>query len=108
MTPYHGTAKVKFMELPHEYTNPPAALPEFSYLSTFTENNVRTDRYTSYENTITVPTGTYAGTYTPAPFSFDSVTTGLKLDQEKLDFKSFKFTGNPLNKMWPFALDGIM
>ena len=39
---------------------------------------------------------------------FRRAKTGLKLDQEKIDIKSFKFDGNPLNKMWPFALDGIL
>jgi hypothetical protein len=107
-TPYLATTRVKCVELPHEYANTPAALPEPAYLFIFTEVGVRTDRYTSYENTITVPSGPYAGTYTPAPFSFDTVKTGLKLDQEQLSLKSFKFIGNPLNKMWPFALDGLL
>jgi hypothetical protein len=108
ITPYLGTTKIKFIELPHEYSILPAALPEPAYLFIFTEVGIQTNRFTSYENTITVPSGTYAGTYTPAPFSFDTVKVGLRLDQERLDFKSFKFTGNPLNKMWPFALDGIL
>jgi len=107
-TPYLATTRIKFIELPHEYATPPAALPEPVYLFIFTEVGVRTDRYTSYENSIVISSGTYTGTYTPGPFSFETVKVGLKLDQEKLDFKSFKFTGNPLNKMWPFALDGIL
>jgi len=108
ITPYLAAAKIKFIELPHEYAVLPASLPEPAYLFIFTEAGVRTDLFTSYENSIIVPSGNYAGTYTPAPFSFDTVKLGLKLDQEKLDFKSFKFTGSPLNKMWPFALDGIL
>ena len=138
ITPYLATTRLKFIELVHEYTSdylssillaetgdtlitegsdtlitepsssPPPALPQPAYLFIFTEVGVQTSRFTSYENTITVPSGTYAGTYTPAPFSFDKVKVGLKLDQEKLDIKSFKFAGNPLNKMWPFALDGIL
>jgi hypothetical protein len=107
-TPYLATTKIKFVELPHEYANPPAALPEPAYLFIFTEVGVRTDRFTSYENTIQISTGTYAGTYVPAPFSFDTLKTGLKLDQEQLSLKSFKFLGNPLNKMWPFSLDGLL
>jgi hypothetical protein len=108
-TPYLVTTRLKFIELPHEYgPNPPAALPEPAYLFIFVEAGIRTDRYTSYENTITIPGGTYQGTYVPAPFSFDTVKVGLKLDEEKLEFKSFKFLGNPLNKMWPFALDAIL
>jgi hypothetical protein len=109
ITPYLATTRLKFMELSHEYgPTPPAPLQESAYLFIFTEVGIRTDRYTSYENTIVVPGGVYAGTYVPAPFSFDKLKVGLKLDQEKLDFKSFKFTGNPLNKMWPFGLDGIL
>jgi len=107
-TPYLATAKIKFVELPHEYAALPTPLTEPAYLFIFTEVGIRTDLYTSYENSITVPSGTYAGTYTPGPFSFDAVKVGLKLDKEKLDFKSFKFTGSPLNKMWPFALDGLL
>jgi len=108
ITPYLASTRIKFIELPHEYANPPAALQEPAYLFIFTESNVVTSRYTSYENTIVMPSGTYANTYVPAPFSFENVTTRLKLDQEKLDFKSFPFTGNPLGKLWPFALDGIL
>jgi hypothetical protein len=138
ITPYLSTTRLKFMELPHEYSTDylsstllaetgdtliseagdtfiteltsvaPPALPQPAYLFIFTELGIRTDRFTSYENTITIVGGTYAGTYTPAPFSFDKVKTGIKLDQESMDIKSFKFAGNPLNKMWPFALDGIL
>jgi hypothetical protein len=54
-TPYLATTKIKFVELPHEYANPPAALPEPAYLFIFTEVGVRTDRFTSYENTIRFP-----------------------------------------------------
>jgi len=138
-TPYLATTRLRFVELPHEYSSDylanvliteagtdtliseagdifitevvsgaPPALPQPAYLFIFNEVGIRIDRFTSYENTITVPSGTYAGTYTPAPFSFDKLKTGLKLDQEKLEIKSFKFTGNPLNRMWPFALDGIL
>jgi len=107
-TPYLATTRIKFIELPHEYATPPTALPEPVYLFIFTEVGVRTDLFTSYENSIVISSGAYTGTYTPAPFSFETVKVGLKLDQEKLQFKSFKFTGNPLNKMWPFALDGIL
>ena len=107
-TPYLATTRIKFQELPHEYQNTPAALPEPAYLFIFTEVGVRTDRYTSYENTITIPSGIYQGTYVPAPFSFDTLTVGLRMDEEKLELKSFKFNGNPLNKMWPFGLDGIL
>jgi len=108
ITPYLASATIKFVELPHEYAAPPAALPEPAYLFVFTEVGVRTDRFTSYENTIVVPSGDWAGTYAPAPFSFQTLKTGLKLDQVKLDFKSFPFIGNPLNKLWPFALDGLL
>ena len=67
------------------------------------------DYYTSYENTVTVYfRNLLLGAYTPAPFSFDTVKVGLKLDQAKIEIKSFKFNGNPLNRMWPFALDGIL
>ena len=112
-TPYLATTRIKFQEVPMEYPNnivpvPPPPLPEPAYLFIFVENGIRTDRFTSYENTITITTGAYAGSYVPAPFSFDTVKVGLKLDQEKLDLKSFKFDGNPLNKMWPFALDGVL
>jgi hypothetical protein len=108
-TPYLATTRLKFMELAHEYANPPAPLKEPAYLFIFTEADVRTDLYTSYENTIQIAdTGAYRGVYVPAPFSFDTVKTGLKLDEEKLEFKSFKFQGNPLNKMWPFALDAVL
>jgi hypothetical protein len=86
----------------------PPVLPQPAYLFILTETGIQTSRYTSYENTITIPSGTYAGTYTPAPFNFDKVKTTLKLDQEKMDIQSFKFVNNPLNKMWPFALDGIL
>jgi hypothetical protein len=72
------------------------------------ETGIAVSRYTSYEQAITIASGTYAGTYTPAPFAFDKVKTTLKLDQEKMDIQSFKFTANPLNKLWPFALDGIL
>ena len=96
-----------------EYPNsiipvPPPPLQESAYLFVFKEKAIRTDRYTSYENTITIGSGIYAGTYVPAPFSFDTVKVGLRLDEERLNFKSFKFNGNPLNKLWPFGLDGIL
>lgn len=107
-TPYLGTTRIRFVELPHEYVNTPVALREPAYLFIFKEGGIRTYLYTSYENTIRIPSGTYLGTYVPAPFSFESVKTGIRLDQEKLDFKSFRFTDNPLNKMWPFALDAIL
>ena len=108
-TPYLATTRIKFMELSHEYANTPVPLKEPAYLFIFTETGVRTDLFTSYENVITISDqGAYRGTYVPAPFSFDTVKVGLKLDQEKLDLKSFKFNGNPLNKMWPFALDAIL
>lgn len=111
-TPYLSTTRIKFQELPHEYATPPTQLPEPAYLFIFNEVGVRTDFYTSYENSVTVsgsayPAG-YGGTYVPAPFSFDTIKVGLKLDQAKIEIKSFKFGGNPLNKMWPFALDGIL
>lgn len=137
-TPYLATTRLKFVELSHEYSSDylsstllteasdtliteagdiliteatsvlPPTLPQPAYLFIFNEVGIAVSRYTSYENTITVPSGTYAGTYAPAPFSFDKLKVGLKLDQEKLEIKSFKFTGNPLNKMWPFALDAIL
>jgi hypothetical protein len=137
-TPYLATTRIKFVELWQEYSGdyytgailteggdtltteagdtlvtepsstPPAQLPQPAYLFIFTEVGIRTDLFTSYETSITVPSGAFAGTYAPAPFSFDKVKVGLKLDEEKLDIKSFPFTGNPLNKMWPFALDGIL
>jgi hypothetical protein len=107
-TPYLATARIQFVDLPPEYAAPPSALPQPAYLFIFTEVGVRVNRFTSYENTIQIATGAYAGTYTTAPFSFETLKTGLKLDQEKLDFKSFKFPGNPLNRLWPFALEGIL
>jgi hypothetical protein len=107
-TPYLLTTRVKFQELPHEYVTVPAALAEPAYLFIFNEVGVRTDYYTSYENSVVISSGTYAGTYVPAPFSFDTVKVGLKLDEEKIEIKSFRFNANPLNKMWPFALDGIL
>jgi len=137
-TPYLATTRIKFVELSHEYSSDylsstliteasdtfiteagdtfiteatsvlPSTLPQPAYLFIFNEVGIQTSRFTSYENSIVVPSGTYAGTYTPAPFSFDKVKVGLKLDQEKLEVKSFKFTNNPLNKMWPFALDAIL
>lgn len=108
ITPYLATTRIKFQELPHEYENTPPALPEPAYLFYFVEDlpSPIITKYTSYENRIIIPSGQWAGTYTPAPFSFETVATSLKLDQEKLEFKSFKFDGNPLNKMWPFGLDG--
>jgi Phage conserved hypothetical protein BR0599 len=108
-TPYLATTRIKFQELPHEY--PPhttTVLPEPAYLYHFIEVGIRHDYYTSYENTIIIAAGDLAGTYIPAPFSFSTVKSGLKLDQEKIEIKSFKFAGNPLNKLWPFALDGIL
>lgn len=107
-TPYLGTTKLRFVDLPPEYAATPVPLPEPAYLFIFTEVGIRTDRYTSYENNIQIATGTYAGTYVTAPFSFDTLKSGLKLDKEELEFQSFKFTGNPLNKLWPFGLDGIL
>jgi hypothetical protein len=86
----------------------PPILPQPAYLFILNETGIAVSRYTSYEQTITIASGTYAGTYTPAPFAFDKVKTTLKLDQEKMEIQSFKFTNNPLNKMWPFALDGIL
>ena len=108
-TPYMATTRIKFQELSDEY--PPyltTPLPEPAYLFVFNEVGVHVDTFTSYENTITVPTGALAGVFAPAPFSFATVKTGLKLDQEKIEIQSWKFDGNPLNKMWPFALDGIL
>ena len=107
-TPYMATARIKFRELPHEYGDPFTPLFDPAYLFRFVESGIGTYLFTSYENTITIASGTWAGTYVPAPFSFDTVKRGLKLDQEKIEIKSFKFTGNPLNKMWPFALDGML
>lgn len=113
-TPYMATTRLKFIELPHEYPRPPQMphapppLQESAYLFIFKEEGIRTDRFTSYENSVQIAGGIYAGTYVPAPFSFDTVREGLKLDQEKLDLKSWKFEGNPLNKMWPFSLDAIL
>lgn len=107
-TPYLATTKLKFVELSHEYQNPPDPLPEPAYLFGFVEVDVAISKFTSYENSISIATGALAGVWTPAPFSFDKVKTGLKLDQEKLDFKSFPFPGNPLGKMFPFALDGSL
>lgn len=112
-TPYLGTTRIKFIELPDEYPTklhpvPPVQLREPAYLFIFVEAGIRTDRFTSYENLITIATGTYAGAYNPAPFSFDTLKVGLKLDQENISIQSFKFDGNPLNKMWPFALDAIL
>jgi hypothetical protein len=107
-TPYLATTRIKFRELPHEYANTPDPLPEPAYLFIFTEAGIRTDRFTSYETNVRIPSGIFAGNYVSAPFSFDVVKLGLKLDQEKMEFKSFPFSGNPLNKMWPFALDGIL
>jgi hypothetical protein len=108
LTPYFATTKIKFVELPHEYENTPPALPEPAYLFKFIEAGVAFYYFTSYENTIVITTGAWAGNWVPAPFSFDKIKTGLKLDQETLEFKSFKFDGNPLNKLWPFALDGLL
>ena len=108
-TPYLATTRIKFQELPHEYASLPVPLPEPAYLFIFRESGVRTDMFTSYENTITISdNGAYRGTYVPAPFSFQTVKVGIKLDQEKLEVKSFKFDGNPLNRLWPFALDGVL
>jgi len=139
-TPYLGTARIKFVDLPAEYAGDflsstlilengtdtfvtedglnfliteatsvlPPVLPQPAYLFILTETGITTSRYTSYENTITIASGNYAGTYTPAPLAFDKVKVTLKLDQEKMDIQSFKFVGNPLNKLWPFALDGIL
>ena len=86
----------------------PPILPQPAYLFILTEVGITVSRYTSYEQAITIASGSYAGTYTPAPFGFDKVKTTLKLDQEKMDIQSFKFVNNPLNKLWPFALDGIL
>ena len=106
-TPYLATVKIKFVELSHEYPpNTPPPLKEPAYLFYFIENGVQAYRFTSYENSIVIASGSLAGTWVPAPFSFQTVKTGLKLDQEKLEFKSFPFEGNPLAKFWPFQLDG--
>ncbi len=104
-----ATTRLKFMELVREYLDPPVALPEPAYLIHFTYALPVPIYYafTSYENSIRIP-GIYHGTYTPAPFEFGSVKTGLKLDQEKLDLKSRPFPGNPLGLFFPFALDALL
>lgn len=110
LTDGKATTRIKFAELSSEYLAPPAALPEPVYLFIFTEllPTPQISRFTSYENTVVIASGAYAGTYTPAPFSFGSVKTGLKLDKEELELQSFQFSGNPISRFFPFAFDGTL
>jgi hypothetical protein len=110
LTDGKATTRIKFAELSSEYIAPPAALAEPVYLFIFTEQlpTPQISRFTSYEDSVVIASGPYAGTYTPAPFSFGSVKTGLKLDKEELQLTSFPFSGNPISKFFPFALDGVL
>jgi hypothetical protein len=107
-TPWLAMTRVKMMDLPHEYEDPPPESKEPARIFRFTEDGVKTWRFTSYENQIVIPSGTWAGTYPPGPFAITSDTTSLDPTESGMDLKSFRFTDNPLNKLWPFALDGSL
>jgi hypothetical protein len=111
-TDAQAECKLKFVEVPDDYANPASDLHEPAFLYIFTEQmpTPLVWRYTSYENTVSVSVGPYAGDYYPAPFSHGKITRGVKLDEEKIELSSFDFslTANPLRKILEFSLEGVL
>ncbi len=99
--------KIKFIEVPDEYTTPATTLSPPAYLFQFTEKTPTPTNwyFTSYENTIA-----YGGNnYSPAPFSFGRYKASRDLSDE-LTLQSWggDFAGNPLNQFLPFTLNALM
>ncbi len=99
--------KIKFIEVPDEYTTAAPTLSRPAFLFQFTEKTPLPNNwyFTSYENTLS-----YAGKpYAPAPFSFDRYKGARDLSDE-LTLTSWggDFTANPLNQFLPFTLNAIM
>src|SRR5207302_7218693 len=109
---YHNdglaTARVQFVELPTEYTGSGKTMKEpfFGYIFTEQTPYPNVQRFTSYENQLVIASGAYAGTYTPANISHSSLRKSLKLDEQKLKIKTGSFTGNPIQKFFPWSLEG--
>jgi hypothetical protein len=99
--------RIKFIELPSEYTTPAPVISPPAYLYRFTEQTPTPNEFffTSYETA-----RTYSGkTYLPAPFSHDKITAKKDLtDDVTLTSWGGSFVGNPLAKWLPFTLNAIM
>lgn len=61
-------------------------------------------RYTSFERSITNTDGTYV----PGPFEHGGLQNALNLADAKVTLKSFKFSGNPLQQLVPYAMEKPM
>lgn len=103
--------KLRFVEVPHEYNDPPAARPPRAYLYRFTEQvdvPVVLGYYTSYEKAIDA----FGGTWQPAPFALLGGSEKLDLS-DRLAFATFDFdtiegviAENPLRKLLEGTLEG--
>lgn len=106
-----ATAKVRTLEVPHEYNDPPAEKSRRAYYFRFTEHvdvPVVLGYYTSYEKALEA----FGSTWQPAPFALLGNTETLDLG-DKLSFATFDFGSiegviaeNPLRKMLEGTLEG--
>lgn len=105
-----AVARIRFIELPSEYAAPQTPLKEPFFCYKFVEEQKypRTWLFTSYEDTIVLPggQGQFAGSYAPAQISYEQLTRGLDLDNQKLTIKTAGFAGNPLALFFPYQLEG--
>jgi hypothetical protein len=105
ISPARARVKIKFLELPDEYTDPQPDTDTWAYLFDFEETlpnaTVIESRYTSYEDQIV-----FAGhTYLVAPLSLGERNVGLTLD-DSCELKSWrKFEGMPLNRFLPYIFN---
>lgn len=105
-----ATCRLKFLELPNEYTAPSPVLKEsfFGYLFVEASKYPRKWLFTSYEDQIVLggDQGFFAGTYTPALIGHKTLRRTLDLPAQKLTIESGSFPGNPLSLFFPFQLEG--
>jgi hypothetical protein len=104
-------AKLKVVEVPNEYSDPPTEPSPIAYLLQFQELvDVPLDlgRYTTYERSLTYSSQTWQ----PGPFSLATLKEGLDLS-DKLEVTTFDFdqiegvlASNPVRKILEGTLEG--
>ncbi len=95
---------IKFLEMTEEYLYTPTQ-QNVAYCYVFTEANPMATTswyYTSFESTLVV---SGLGTFTPGYFQFTKCQRGTDMGSDEATIESFIFTGNPLQRLFPFIIE---
>lgn len=105
LTDGKATVRVKVIECPDEYTDPPPDEPEPLFLYRLTEqlDTPSVSLYSNYEKTLNVG----GNDWTPSPLEHGAITKSTKPGNTKVEITSWggDFTGNPLGKLLPKTLN---